>query len=212
MVAIAPGFIVHYGEIQMIGHAGGYYVWVGHGTKGENYRGMETHYWSTYAHLNTVEVEIGDEVNRGQIIGYAGDSDTYNIAKLILKEMGNHVNPEEYGHNHGSMRTWDGTTNWIVEDKRSRLYIQDGITRELINTYQGEDSIINKASTTREFPIIRKGYYGVAKWSNLMMLKYLEKKITENPNDFKISLDEFLKQKKVFYDNQALVATMPFFR
>jgi len=212
MVAVAPGEVIYAQPIRIPGHAGGLDLWVHHygDVRGKALRDGSVipgpPYESHYAHLNRLEkgIGVGKQVSRGQVLGYAGDYDTYQVAKLMLMEEGNLVNPDNYGPGHSFMNYWDGSLNLEINDIDDRIRKQSSLLHKLFETYLVNDKwkLFKK--------LHRKGYYGYCWWSLFEQFRYLEKKYAKKPEQFNLPKAKFETIKKEFYANQPIILTLPF--
>jgi len=201
MVAVASGKVENIHQINMAGHAGGRGVEIGHCIDPSD----RIVYKSAYYHLNKVDVAWSDRVERGDIVGYAGDTDTYNVAKLCLRAFGNLVNPDNYGPGYNHMQYWDGDNSLEIRDGWERYLNQCRIMGNLLECYLGKDrKKINVAEHS-------DGYYGTCNWSLFEKFTYLEHKFEGKPNLFpNLRKHHFELMKKEFYNNQPIVLTLPF--
>ena len=167
---------------------------------------LDSIYRTDYAHLNKVSVTVGQEVNRGQIIGFAGDSYTSNVFKLMLLETDFRVNPDNYGMNHSFMNYWDEKTDLDFQPDviKERYITQRWVVKNLLNSYKSleKDEIPYYYHTDR--------VYGPTLWSEFEKFKYLEDKFKSDPNMFEITSEKFVFYKNEFYQNQPIILTLPF--
>lgn len=197
MVAAAAGIVGDRFLIRMAGHAGGYHLAVDHAP----------YHTSYYSHLNKVVVECGKPIQRGDVLGYAGDADTYHVAKFVFRVDGSNVNPDNYGPNHSYMQYWDGSTNLEIEDTWTRYENQEKVFNRFHQSYHGKDKrdILWKEHTTAD-----THYFGKCEWSLVEKFRYLETKYLNNPNQFELSKMGYEALKKEFYNNQPIILTLPF--
>jgi len=210
VVAAARGKVKWIKTLNIPGHAGGQEIKLGHGDDYKEILNATYPFFSFYSHLNKVEdgLKVGDVVNRGQIIGYGGGEDTYNIVKFIVKEstcmFKTFVNPNKYGRNFGPPDYWDGKSNLEISDMERRRSIQCYAFKELYDSYKNpnKDKLL--------FKIYRKGYYGNCRWSLFDKFQYLEKEFEKNPQNFDINPTDVNNLKQRFYSNPVIILTIPF--
>lgn len=207
MEAVAPGKVIN---VKTLSHgAGGYMVRVAHDDPAHlphvADRWSPPMYSSYYAHLNSVQVKEDERVSRGQTIGHAGGSTTHSIAKLMLMEASNWVNPDNYGPNHGHMPYWDRSTNLEIDNVRKRFQNQQKLSYRLNDLILGEG---NDELFLKEYRRPSHGQY--CRWSYVEIFRYLEAKYLENPKDFNLAKEQFNSISKEFYANQPIIATIPF--
>ncbi|NIQ39592.1 MAG: peptidoglycan DD-metalloendopeptidase family protein [Proteobacteria bacterium] len=202
MVASAPGQVHQIKEMPVVhkGKASGLMVTLAHPGRGRLY-------FSYYAHLGSAVVQEGQEVNRGDPIGYVKRyrglevKESLRFAKLMLFHDDSWVDPDNYGLNHGYMTYQSdhqgiGEFSGIEMDKRCRNQL--AIHNEL-----------SKLSGIETFHWHKKE--SRCSWSRVERFRFLECLYETNPELFpNLSKNEFQTKKKEFYDNQPIIMTLPF--
>jgi murein DD-endopeptidase MepM/ murein hydrolase activator NlpD len=204
--AAARGKIVLQRKINKAGHAGGIDLYLIHTDK-DLYRDANYNFTpgfrSRYYHLNSLEIsdeikERNNMVNRGELLGYAGDDSTYNTFGFGLTDNGNLVNPDDYGINHGPMDFWDGT-DMEISNPVERSINQRWVVKQLLQRYKGSDK--NGLLTK----VHKSGYYGTVRWSTVECFRYLL-----NSGQVDMPAAEMNELAKEFYDNQPVILSLPF--
>jgi hypothetical protein len=208
MIAVAPGFVSNIFTLNT-GRMGGEMVNVAHFISSQ----MTASYMSSYAHLSKVAVQLGQKVKRGDLIGKVGGA--YR-PKIMLREGGNWVDPDNYGPNHSYMNPYKGAMpidSWEqggekeIEQKRK-------ITREKV---LAQYMIINKIDVKRigwlDDKINKwhnKSSFSPAMWSMIDRFRYLETLYHFQPRLFpEITKDEFEDYRTKFFKNQAIITSLP---
>ena len=173
--------------------AKGFFVQVTHGN---NYR-------STYLHLNEPEVEFGQKLKRGQIIGYPDK--IWNMPRLVFRDYYDTCDPNNYGMNHSYMNYWDGSTDLDIgkEEQNKRLELQQQILNKIGGMVEGPE----------KYTLLRKKHEGKfpCKWSPIEKFRYIEYLQKNKPETFpSLTKEQFGEMKKEFYDNQPIILTLPF--
>ena len=218
LYAAAEGVVDQMGDIDRLrtGRAGGLYVRVRHGRRqtgltslseiGNPARyGEEFHTY--YAHLAGIEVEIGQSVNRGDLIGTV-PANYHRIAKLLLtNRASNYVDPDNYGHGHAYMKYWDGK-DYSIENVSERNRNQKDIWRTLCEHIKPETGIREGVMTQKMHRPIYQSR--MCYWDNFTIMKYLTELYLARPNLFtNIPKDRFEQLRAEFYANQPIVLTLP---
>jgi hypothetical protein len=165
-------------------------------TTGNNYN-------SFYLHLTTPEVEFGQKITRGQLIGYPDER--WNMPRLVVNEAVDQIDPNNYGVNHSYMNYWDGKTDLDIgkEEQNKRYEIQ----QQILNKFAG------MAEGPEEYTLLRKKHEGMqlSKWSPIEYLRYIEYLHQNKPETFpSLTKEQFGEMKKEFYSNQPIIFTLPF--
>jgi hypothetical protein len=207
------------GEIdrRKSGRAGGLYVIVRHGRRQQkvftslmeigNPARFGEEFHTHYAHLSNANVEVGQRVNRGDLIGITGFQ-YHNIAKLMLtNRASNYVDPDNYGCNHSYMKYWDGK-DYSIDDVNEKNRLQKDIWRKLCEQINPETGIREGVMTQK---MHRKHYESkMCYWDNFTIMKYLTELYLARPNLFTdMPRDRFEELRAEFYANQPIVLSLP---
>ena len=221
--AVAAGIVHFIGETpKKAGAPGGFYVRIAHdlvdGLVKDSYPRATLYrdqvYRSSYYYLSRVSVKHWQAIKRGAIVGYGThlDAGGPTVARLVLEERGNWVDPDNYGKDHGYMTYKDnaGDEETALEEMNRRLEHQNYLVREL-NAYYGEretDDIYAKIHTVidtekfKRFPV---------RWSTLERFRYLGYRYGTRPDLFLgLPAERFAGLEKSFYAHQPIVLTLPF--
>ena len=157
--------------------------------------------------MNEILVKDYEEIERGQILGYAGGAQTSGVLKYTALERDRLVNPNNYGKNHSLIDYWDGLSNLdFPEDEIEEKYInQKWVVRNLISAYLGPEK---DQVELYHHPYIET-IYGPPLWSEYEKFRYLENKFLKDPALFEIDDDKFRSFKEEFYNNQPIILTFP---
>jgi hypothetical protein len=162
-----------------------------------------SNYSSHYLHLKTPEVTFGQKINRGQIIGYPDKK--WNMPRLVINEVGDQVDPNNYGESHSYMNVWDGNIDLEVEkeEQNKRWETQQQILNKFAGMVEGPE----------KYTLLRKMHKGmqVCRWSPIEKFRYIEYLHQNKPETFpSLTREQFAEMKKEFYSNQPIVLTLPF--
>ena len=205
MVAVAAGTVT---DVSYLADTTGYFyqtiIKEQNQAKGFGVRVVTgSNYSSHYLHLKTPEVTFGQKINRGQIIGYPDKK--WNMPRLVINEVGDQVDPNNYGVNHSYMNVWDGNTDLEVEREEQN------------KRWETQQQILNKFSSMAEGPekytLLRKSHKGMQlyKWSPIEKFRYIEYLLHNKPETFpSLTKEKFGEMKKEFYSNQPIILTLPF--
>lgn len=198
MVAVAKGTVIEKKSLEgRPGRAGGQMVVVAHG-----FRQCDSPWWapyfSYYAHVENLEVDVGNEPSRGDVIACGGYH--YNQAKLMFKEGGNWVNPDNYGLDNSYMDYWNGKTNLEVSHSWDKLQKQNSLFREFYKLCTGKD--ISR--------LLFRAHAKGTLWSTVEKFRYLEYLRQKHPEYFSATKEEIDSIRKEFYANQPIILTLPF--
>jgi hypothetical protein len=156
-----------------------------------------------YLHLQTPEVKVGLKIKRGQIIGYPDEK--WNMPRLVINEIGDQIDPNNYGLNHSFMNYWDGTTDLdIGKEEQNKRYEKQ---KQILNTIGG------MVEGPEKYTLFRKKHNGMflSKWSPIEKFRYVEYLKKNKPQIFpSLTEEQFGEMKKEFYINQPIVLTLPF--
>jgi len=221
LYAAAEGIVEQTGDIDRLntGRAGGLYVMVRHGRRTEG-TGRSWHYaqignparfgfefHTHYAHLSSLEVEVGQNVKRGDLIGIV-PATYWGIAKLMLtNRSSNYVNPDNYGPNHSYMVYLDGQ-DYSIEDIKERNDKQAQIWKTLCKQIKPETGIREGVMTQK---MHRAAYqHKTCYWDNFTIMKYLTELYQARPTLFTdMPKDRFEEMKAEFFNNQPIILTLP---
>jgi hypothetical protein len=162
-----------------------------------------SNYSAFYLHLMTPKVTFGQKINRGQIIGHPDKK--WNMPRLVINELGDQVDPNNYGVNHSYMNVWDGNTDLEIdkEEQNKRYETQ----QKILNRFAGMVEGLEK------YTLLRKKHKGmqVCKWSPVEKFRYIEYLHQNKPETFpSLTKEQFGEMKKEFYSNQPIILTLPF--
>ena len=162
-----------------------------------------SNYSSHYLHLKTPEVTFGQNINRGQIIGYPDKK--WNMPRLVINEVGDQVDPNNYGVSHSYMNVWDRNTDLEVEkeEQNKRWEKQQQILIKFAGMVEGLE----------KYTLLRKSHKGMqlCKWSPIEKFRYIEYLYQNKPETFpSLTQEQFGEMKKEFYSNQPIILTLPF--
>ena len=118
---------------KKVARAGGEGLHISHARVEARLTGVrDSVYKTAYLHMNETLVKDYDEIERGQIIGYAGSKETYSVLKYTATERDRHVNPYNYGQNYSLMDYWDGHTNldFSEDEIRERFINQKWVVKK----------------------------------------------------------------------------------
>jgi hypothetical protein len=205
MVAVAPGTVT---DVSYLADTTGYFYQTTmkekNQAKGFGVRVVTgSNYSSHYLHLRTPEVTFGQKINRGQIIGYPDKK--WNMPRLVINEIGDQVDPNNYGMNHSYMNAWDKNTDLEVEkvEQNKRWETQQHILNKFTGMVEGPE----------KYTLLRKSHKGlqVYKWSPIEKFRYIEYLHQSKPETFpSLTKEQFGEMKKEFYSNQPIILTLPF--
>jgi len=156
-----------------------------------------------YLHLKTPEVKFGQKIKRGEIIGYPDE--TWNMPRLVLNEISDQSDPNNYGVNHGFMNYWNGSTDLDIgkEEQEKRYEMQQQILNKIAGMAEGPE----------KYTLLRKKHTGMflSKWSPIEKFRYVEYVYQNKPETFpSLAKEQFGEMRKEFYSNQPIVLTLPF--
>ena len=162
-----------------------------------------SNYSSHYLHLKTPAVTFGQNINRGQIIGYPDKK--WNMPRLVINEVGDQVDPNNYGVSHSYMNVWDGNTDLEVEkeEQNKRWETQQQILNKFAGMVEGFE----------KYTLLRKNHKGMqlCRWSPIEKFRYVEYLYQNKPETFpSLTKEQFGEMKKEFYSNQPIILTLPF--
>lgn len=221
MYAAADGVVIAIGDLKHTGRAGGLIVDVQHGEpeKIEKFRSTNfTHvgdpsrfggqFVTRYAHLDDLRVEVGQKVNRGDVIGGAAFP-TMGIAKLMLtNRASNYVDPDNYGINHSFMNYWDGKTHLSVTNTSERIKIQRNLWIIMCGYINPKIGFTEGVLTQKYYRI--KTPHRSSFWDNCTIMKYLVELYKAKPQTFpNLSMNKFLEINEEFYANQPIILSLP---
>ena len=159
---------------------------------------------SCYLYLQETQVKFGQKVKRGQLIGIPDSR--WNIPSLMLLEEMNAIDPDKYGVNHNYMTYWDRDGDFEIgkEEQNKRVEKQ----------YQLLQKIADSCTGPEKYTLLMKKHkhgHGVIKWSKIDTFQYVEYAYKKNPEKFSsLKQEQFEKIRKVFYNNQPIILTLPF--
>lgn len=205
MVAVAAGTVT---DVSYLADTTGYFyqtiIKEQNQAKGFGVRVVTgSNYSSHYLHLKTPEVTFGQKINRGQIIGYPEKK--WNMPRLVINEVGDQVDANNYGVDHSYMNVWDGNTDLEVEkvEQNKRWETQQQILNKFAGMVEGPE----------KYTLLRKKHKGgfSCKWSPIEKFRYIEYLLHNKPETFpSLTKEKFGEMKKEFYSNQPIILTLPF--
>jgi len=210
MVAVAGGTVTRVFKAEEILHlAQGHITFKNLGEEQNPAKGfcvrvtVGSNYTSYYLHLKTPEVKFGQKVKRGEIIGYPDE--TWNMPRLVIDEISNQIDPNNYGMNYSFMNYWDGSTDLDIgkEEQNKSYEIQQQILNKIAGMTEGPE----------KYTLLRKKHKGMFPytWSNIEKFRYIEYLHQNKPDTFpSLTKEQFLEMKKEFYANQPIILTLPF--
>ena len=160
-------------------------------------------YSSHYLHLKTPRVTFGQKIDRGQIIGYPDKK--WNMPRLVINEVGDQVDPNNYGVSHSYMNFWDGNTDLEVkkEEQNKRWETQQKILIKFAGMVEGPEKYTLLKKNHKSMPL--------SKWSPIEKFRYIEYLHQNQPETFpSLTKEQFGEMKKEFYSNQPFILTLPF--
>ncbi len=162
-----------------------------------------SNYSSHYLHLKTPEVTFGQNINRGQIIGYPDKK--WNMPRLVINEVGDQVDPNNYGVDHRHMNFWDGNTDLEVEidEQNKKWETQQHILIKFAGMVAGPE----------KYTLLKKVHKGMQsnKWAPVEKFRYIEYLHQNKPETFpSLTKEQFAEMKNEFYRNQPIFLTLPF--
>lgn len=174
-----------------------------------------------YDHVAEPKVKIAQNVQRGDLIA-AGVSD-YRFDgsigrpayfKIMLYDIENIEDPDNYGINHSYMNYLDQIIEPDIQKSGERGGKQHKLFSVIINSFKprvdSKGKKINPLSILHNMSHRESGYYNTYYWSNIEKFRFLEFIYNKNPSDFSMSKNDFQRIKKDFYDNQPIILTLPF--
>lgn len=205
MVAVAAGTVT---DVSYLADTTGYFyqtiIKEQNQAKGFGVRVVTgSNYSSHYLHLRTPEVTFGQKINRGQIIGYPEKK--WNMPRLVINEVGDQVDANNYGVDHSYMNVWDGNTDLEVEkvEQNKRWETQ----QQILNKFAG------MAEGPEKYTLLRKKHKGMqlCNWSPIEKFRYIEYLHQNKPEIFpSLTKEQFAEIKKEFYSHQPIILTLPF--
>lgn len=205
MVAVAAGTVT---DVSYLADTTGYFyqtiIKEQNQAKGFGVRVVTgSNYSSHYLHLKTPEVTFGQKINRGQIIGYPEKK--WNMPRLVINEVGDQVDANNYGVDHSYMNVWDGNTDLEVEkvEQNKRWETQ----QQILNKFAG------MAEGPEKYTLLRKKHKGMqlCNWSPIEKFRYIEYLHQNKPEIFpSLTKEQFAEIKKEFYSHQPIILTLPF--
>ena len=206
MVAVAPGVVSEIGEITGTGRAGGMYIEINHPVGGPF---SPSPYLSNFSHISEPYVKGLQEVKRGQPI-CAVPSEHRENAKLIFREWGNHVDPDNYGPHYSYMQ-YDSPP--IEQDKATPL-VMDNMLREQSRLVSRLDNLRKDWERTKTLLNSlwhNEHGYKPSQWSVVEKFRFFETLYEMHPYQFPTLVkEEFETIRKEFYENQPIILTLPF--
>ena len=207
IVSVAPGEVGTHFKIKMAGHAGGYLLHVRHSDIGDPY-------YAKYTHLDSIVVDRGQMVKRGDLLGYAGSDENDNVVSLIGVEIqdrnifphNNLIDPDKMGQNHHHMNYWDESIEIETTNCNERFKTQERLLQDFKDhfSFPGRRYIIHNKVHAR-------GYYGVVVWSIVEQFRYVESLYEVKPELFpSLSPTRVKSISNEFYANQPTIWTLPF--
>ena len=162
-----------------------------------------SYYSSHYLHLKTPDVTFGQKVNRGQIIGYPDKK--WNMPRLVINELGDQIDPNNYGVDHRHMNFWDGNTDLEVEidEQNKKWETQQHILIKFAGMVAGPE----------KYTLLKKVHKGMHsnKWAPVEKFRYIEYLHQNKPETFpSLTKEQFAEMKNEFYRNQPIFLTLPF--
>jgi hypothetical protein len=206
MYAAADGIVREVGDLARFGYGRptGNYLQIAHCDPDKSPWAGDT-FITHYAHLNQIELKLGDTVKRGD---YIATSFSTSIAKLMISFGINYIDPDNYGLNHSYMNYWDGITIYGNENISSKRDKQIEIWKT-INSHVYPDKGVTqyKLLRSRHRPICQDI---TCSWDNVEIMRYLEELYKARPQYFsKLPLEKFTELKNDFYANQPIILTLP---
>jgi hypothetical protein len=160
---------------------------------------------SFYLHLRQPEVKFGQEIKRGQIIGYPDER--WNMPRLALYSLGaeDMADPNNYGIDHGFMTYWDGAANLEIgmDEQNKRFETQQKLLYKIADMVEGPE----------KYTLLKKSHKGVVqyRWSMIEKFRCVEYKYRNEPETFpSLTKEQFKEMRKEFYRNQPIILTLPF--
>ena len=203
MVASSNGVVSRVNDLgSRPGRTGGLMITI-------SYPDMEnTIYYVRYAHLTMSFVQVNQSVERGTPIAIPGPEYANNTKLMLQEKFGaNWINPDQYGINQGPMQFYDGISNFEVENPGNKLKKQKQIIIDMQNAYNGP-----KKEFVENMDLEMHRSYGpnLCRWSDVDKLNYIKSLHIKDSEHFNMSENSFRNLIKEFYDNQAIILTLPF--